>query len=120
MKAVEFVVTGDPAQSRDLAAEILAADGFTMNWLSDWTADAVRGSTTANVLLGGLAQRFKVGLSVTSVPPGQSVVRFDRQNSGLMGGAIGMVRTNNNMKRLKDQFGQAVQARGVLVEVRET
>jgi hypothetical protein len=72
------------------------------------------------VLLGGFAQQFKVGLSVTSLAPGQAVIRFDRQNLGLTGGWLGMIRTNKNMSALKDQFGQAVTARGVFLEVRQT
>jgi hypothetical protein len=37
----------------------------------------------------------------------------------MMGGWLGVVRTNKNMKTLKEQFGQAVTARGIFVDVRE-
>ncbi len=119
VKSVEFVVAGDPTAARDIAAEILGADGFTVTWVDAWSANAVRGKLAANVLLGGFAQQFKVGLSVSSLAQGQSVIRFERQNLGLMGGWIGVMRTNKNMKTLKEQFGQAVTARGIFVDVRE-
>jgi hypothetical protein len=119
MQAVEFVINGDPAVARNTAVGILNADGFTINWTSDWAGEAVKGNTTANVLLGALAQKFVVDLSVTSVGNGQSVIRFDRKNSGWMGGAIGAKRVSNNMKRLRDQFGQAMTQNGMLAGVKE-
>ncbi len=79
----------------------------------------MKGSTAGNVLLGALAQKFVVGLSVTSVGDGQSMIRFDRQNSGWMGGAVGAVRVTRNMKSLRDQFRDAMSARGMLAGVRE-
>ncbi len=119
MQAVEFLIHGDPALARNTAAEILSERGFAVNWASEWSAEAVKGSTAGNVLLGALAQKFVVGLSVTSVGDGQSMIRFDRQNSGWMGGAVGAVRVTRNMKSLRDQFRDAMSARGMLAGVRE-
>jgi hypothetical protein len=120
VQSVEFLVNGDPALARNAAAEILAQRGFKLNWTSDWTASAVRGSTTTNVLLGGFAQKFEVGLSVSSVGNGQTVIRFDRQNRGWMGGAVGAVRVSRNMNELRDQFRDAMSSRGMLAGVQET
>jgi hypothetical protein len=120
MKSVEFLIHGDPGLARNAAAEILAERGFTVTWTTEWSAQAVKGSTTGNVLLGGFAQKFVVGLSVTSANDGQSVVRFDRVNSGWMGGAIGASRVKRNMISLRDQFRDAMSARGMLAGVQET
>lgn len=119
MQSVEFLINGDPSLARNTAAEILAQRGFTLNWTSDWNAMAVKGSTTGNVLLGGFAQKFEVGLSVTSVGNGQSVIRFDRKNKGWMGGAVGAVRVTRNMNELRDQFRDAMSTRGMLAGVQE-
>jgi hypothetical protein len=120
MKSVEFLIHGDPGLARNAAAEILAQHGFTVTWASDWSAQAVKGSTAGNVLLGGFAQKFVVGLSVTSANDGQSIVRLDRGNSGWMGGAIGASRVKKNMTNLRDEFGNAMSARGMLAGVHET
>jgi hypothetical protein len=119
VQAVEFLIHGDPALARNTAAEILNERGFAVNWSTEWSAEAVKGSTTGNLLLGPLAQKFVVGLSVTSVGSGQSMIRFDRQNSGWMGGAIGASRVSRNMKALRDEFRDAMSARGMLANVRE-
>ncbi len=119
MQAVEFLIHGDPALARNTAVEILGERGFTINWTTEWSAEAVRGSTAGNLLLGALAQKFVVGLSVTSVGDGQSMIRFDRQNSGWMGGAIGAMRVTRNMKALRDEFRDAMSTRGMLAGVRE-
>ena len=120
VQSVEFLINGDPSLARNAAAEILAQRGFTLSWASDWNATAVKGSTTGNVLLGGFAQKFEVGLSVTSVGNGQSVIRFDRKNRGWMGGAVGAVRVTRNMNELRDQFRDAMSTRGMLAGVQET
>lgn len=119
MQSVEFLINGDPSLARNTAAEILGQRGFTLTWTSDWNATAVRGSTTGNVLLGGFAQKFEVGLSVTSVGNGQSVIRFDRKNRGWMGGAVGAMRVTRNMNELRDQFRDAMSTRGMLAGVQE-
>ncbi|MGO9343563.1 MAG: hypothetical protein ACLP6E_13755 [Acidimicrobiales bacterium] len=119
MQAVEFLIHGDPALARNTAAEILGERGFAVNWATEWSAEAVKGNTAGNVLLGALAQKFVVGLSVTSVGDGQSMIRFDRQNSGWMGGAVGAMRVSRNMNSLRDQFRDAMSARGMLAGVRE-
>ena len=120
LQSVEFLINGDPSLARNTAAEILAQRGFTLSWASDWNATAVRGSTAGNVLLGAFAQKFEVGLSVSSVGNGQSVIRFDRKNRGWMGGAIGAVRVARNMTELRDQFRDAMTTRGMLAGVQET
>jgi hypothetical protein len=119
MQAVEFLVNGDPIVARNTAAGILQSRGFNINWSSDWAGVAVKGNTAANVLLGPLAEKFVVGIQVSSTGPGQSVIRFERRNSGWIGGAIGARRVSNNMKALRDQFGQAMTENGMLAEVKE-
>jgi hypothetical protein len=119
VQAVEFLIHGDPVLARNTAAEVLGERSFSVNWTTEWSAEAVKGSTTGNLLLGAFAQKFVVGLSVTSVGAAQSMIRFDRQNSGWMGGAIGAARVSRNMKALRDEFRDAMSARGMLAGVRE-
>jgi len=119
VQSIQFVVNGDPALARDTASQILAERGFTLNWASEWSAQATKGSTAGMLLIGGLAQRFRVGLSVTSVGNGQSMIEFTRENTGWTGGAIGAVRVKRNMEALRDHFRDAMTARGMLAGVQE-
>jgi hypothetical protein len=119
-KAVEFVLDGDPAHAKEAAVQALEGRKFRCNWSDDWTAVAERGSKKANMIAGAAAQYFKVGLSVRSADTGHSIVRLEKQSTGLMGGAIGAARTSNNMKKLRDELTETFTQVGVLVERRET
>jgi hypothetical protein len=120
VQSVQFLINGDPAVARDAASQVLAERGFQLNWTSEWSAEAHKGSTAGVVLVGGLAQTFKVGLVVTSVGNGQSMIEFKRENTGWSGGLLGASRVKKNMNALRDQFSQAMTARGMLAGVKET
>ena len=119
-KAIEFVLNGDPAHAKAAAAQALEGRKFTMTWTDDWTGIAERGSKVGNLVAGAAAQYFKVGLAVRSADTGHSIVRLEKQSSGWMGGAIGAARTNNNMKRLRDELTETFTQVGVLVERRDS
>ena len=116
---VDFVVTGDPGSARATVERALAQRQFKMTWLDDWTGIAERGSKVAYMLLGALAQYFKVGVRLMAVAPGETIVRIERQSSGLMGGAIGSARTTKNMASLRSELEATFVAAGVLRSVNE-
>ena len=58
---------------------------------------------------------MKVDVSIHSVPGSDaSLVRVSRGNSGAMGGAIGVARTNKNMATLFTELQQTFDGAGVL------
>jgi hypothetical protein len=116
---VDFVVTGDPASARATVEQALAGRRFRMSWHDDWTGFAERGSKVAYMLVGALAQYFKVGVRLMAVTPGETIVRIERQSSGLMGGAIGTARTTKNMASLRSELEATFVAAGVLRSVNE-
>lgn len=117
MEYSEFTLIGDPARARATVAEALTARKFKLAWSDDWTATAERGSKVANALLGAFAQYFKVDVKIRSAPTaGQSIVRVERGSRGFMGGAIGVSRTNKNMRTLHDELHATFQTAGVLVD----
>ncbi|MFZ0664378.1 MAG: hypothetical protein WAM97_01390 [Acidimicrobiales bacterium] len=120
MQSVQFLINGDPAVARDAATQILTERGFRLDWTSEWAAEAHKGSKAGVVLVGGLAQTFKVGLAVTSAGNNQSMIEFKRENTGWSGGLIGASRVKKNMNTLRDEFTQAMTARGMLAGVKET
>ncbi len=116
---VDFVVTGDPGSARATVEQALAGRRFRMSWHDDWTGMAERGSKVAYMLVGALAQYFKVGVRLMAVAPGETIVRIERQSSGLMGGAIGSARTTKNMASLRSELEATFVAAGVLRSVNE-
>lgn len=115
MDVVEFFLVGDPQRAKSTVAEALESRKFRLKWAGEWDAVAERGNMVANVLLGALAQYFKVGVSVRSAESGTSVVRIEKSSRGWMGGAIGAHRTTKNFEALRGELDATFRAAGVLV-----
>ena len=120
LKYIDFRVTGDPAMARATVERALTERGFKISWTDDWSGVAERGNKVANVLVGALAQYFKVGLRLMSEGQAQTVVRIERLSSGWAGGFIGASRTNRNFSNLKSELGATFAGAGVLVDVSES
>lgn len=116
---VEFALQGDPARAKATVVQALEARKFKLKWADDWTGVAERGNKILNALFGAFAQYFKVDLSVRSAQDGTSIVRVDKTSKGVMGGAVGMVRTNKNMASLREELEATFAAAGVLQGVNE-
>jgi hypothetical protein len=119
VKTIEFLVTGDPAAARSAAVEALESRKFRITWNDEWQGTAERGKKWLYAVAGAMAQYFKVGLSVFSADAGQSVIRLDKSSSGMMGGAIGVARTNKNFTALRDELSAIFTEQGILVGVKE-
>lgn len=112
-QAVEFVIKGNPAAARDLAATILTSAGFNLDWVDEWGANAVSGTATANTLGDDFGTGFQVGMRVTLHTEG-SKVRFDRMGSSFLGGFRGGAKMAKNMQALGERFAGAARAEGFL------
>lgn len=119
MRSIDIVIRCEPAAAKEAATSALESRKFRINWKDDWTAVAERGNKIANALAGAFAQYFKVGLSLHSGSPGETIVHFEQSSSGAMGGVIGVKRTRKNMETLRDEVSAAFQDKGLLVSVNE-
>lgn len=119
MKYVDVAVRLDAQAARDRAAQELAARKFKVAWQDEWYGLAERGNKVANIFLGALAQYFKFGVRVMGAEGDVTVVRFEKLSSGMAGGLIGMSRTENQLKGLRDDFARAFDSAGLLSGVSE-
>ena len=55
MAGYRFIVSGDPVKARDTIYSALVTQGFTLQQIDDWSANAERGSAGASIALGALA-----------------------------------------------------------------
>jgi hypothetical protein len=120
VKTIEFVVTGDPTAARAAVVKALESRKFRLDWSGEWQGTAERGKKWLNALAGAFAQYFKVELNVFSAEQGQSVIRLEKSSSGMMGGAVGVARTNKNFTALRDELSPVFSEQGILVGVRES
>ena len=116
---IDFIVTGDPVTARATAEQALVSRKFEVTWQDQWAGTAERGSKVANVLVGALAQHFKVGVRIMSAEAGETAVRIERQSKGYAGGVIGVARTNKNMAALRVELEGIFAGAGVLRGVKE-
>ncbi|MGB8861098.1 MAG: hypothetical protein WCC60_17705 [Ilumatobacteraceae bacterium] len=119
MNAVEFVVVGDANRAKATVIEALENRKFRLSWSTEWDAVAERGNKFANVLVGALAQYFKVGLVVRSGPNGEGIIRLDKSSKGYMGGAVGAHRTTKNFDGLAADLEATFRTAGVLVNAQQ-
>jgi hypothetical protein len=119
MNAVEFIVAGDASRAKATVIEALQSRKFKLTWSGEWDAVAERGNKFANVLVGALAQYFKVGLVVRTGPDGNGVIRLDKSSKGYMGGAVGAHRTTKNFDALAADLEATFRTAGVLVHAQQ-
>jgi hypothetical protein len=120
MKTINFIIIGEPAAAREVATSVLTSRSFRINWTSEFSATAERGSKVGNALAGALAQYYKVGVSVTAGAPGQTVLRVQQLSSGAMGSVVGVIRTKAAFGALRKELEAALTGAGVLVTVSES
>ncbi len=115
MEYFEIQLTGDPARVKATVQQALEAKKFRVEWTEEWSGRAERGNKVANALAGALAQYFLVEVAIGSIPDSTaSLVRVSRGSRGYLGGAIGVSRTNKNMRALFDELQATFSAAGVL------
>lgn len=118
MTAINFVVAGDVARAKTTAVQALEEKGFRLKWDDEWTATAEKGSKARTALLGGFSQYINLKLEVRSgQAPEQSVIRLIQGSKGVMGGALGVAKTNKARNQLRDELTTTFQRAGVLVNV---
>jgi hypothetical protein len=115
----DFFISGDHDAAKTLIGDALTAEGFTITMNVDGGFHAVRGSTAATVLWGGLAGKklhmaFDTQFFVDD--KGQLVARLSRDLAvgALKGGAIGATKTANAFEATSHAVGTALTNAGVL------
>jgi hypothetical protein len=117
VKYTDFYLSGDPGSARTTVEEALRERKFQVSWEDDWSGIAVRGKKGVNIALGAIAQYFKVGITLMSAAPGQTIVRIERLSSGWAGGAIGASRTTRMLAGLTSELESTFARAGVLQRV---
>ncbi|SKB00341.1 hypothetical protein SAMN06295879_2989 [Agreia bicolorata] len=115
----DFFIAGDHDAAKTIIGNALTAEGFTITINTDGGFHAVRGSTAATVLWGGLAGK-KLHMSFDTQffvdDRGQLVARLKRDLAvgALKGGAIGATKTANAFEATSHAIGTALTNAGVL------
>ena len=118
MAGYRFIVSGDPVKARDTIYSALVTQGFTLQQIDDWSANAERGSAGASIALGALAgkkgRHVKLHVACQSSPEGLAIV-LTQGTSGASGGLIGMSQAENLYSDIYNAVGGAFQNAGVFV-----
>ena len=118
MKGHQFIVSGDALMARDTVYTTLTNQGFTLNPIDDWNADAERGSAGASIAFGAFTgkkgRHVKVHIACQSTPTGLSIT-LTQGTSGASGGLIGVKQAEGIYSDIYNTVGAAFQNAGILI-----
>jgi hypothetical protein len=116
----DIFLSGDQLAAKELVARVVGEQGFTIVLNPNGSLSVKRGSSTATVLLGGLAGKnlqMTFFIEYLSGSDGSLDARLSRNTAAgaLKGGALGASRTNNAFVDLVNGIAAAAQAAGTFV-----
>jgi len=120
----DYFITGDHTAARDLIADSLTEQGFTVEAAETGNFVIKRGSMGATVWLGAMAgKNFHVSFTVEFFvdPEGRLVARLNRNmaNGVLKGGALGASKTDTAFVDTANTLAAALSDAGVLASTLE-
>lgn len=93
----------EPARVRQVLIDVLAERGYQATCPSDWSVEAVKGSMSRNVLLGGFGQRMDLRFDLFADPVSGVIVDagvHEQASALVLGGAVGAMRTGSEISAI--------------------
>ena len=117
-KYADLVVKGSVDNVKNLAQQAFATNGFSVNWLSPMSGRAEKGSRSANIALGVLAQHYAVDFQISPAAEG-GTLRLIKSGSGMAGGLLGMRKVNKQFDLLSDTLSSWFKQQGFLLSLKK-
>ncbi len=118
MPSVDYFLTGQPDAARAALAAALQEHGFEVTTNPDGTWAVARGNATLTAFVGALAGRSKQRLVYAMHffdHQGTLVARFFRESgAGVLGGAVGLARSNSVFTEVSEAVAARLQGQGLL------
>ncbi len=120
---IEFVLTGDQTNAKNVVLGAVGSQGFAAAAKDDWNFDLTRGSNGLSIAFGALAGkkfflRFSLGFSVDAEKNLVARLSRDTASSAIRGGVLGATRASNSFQELADAIGTATTQAGVFASNR--
>jgi hypothetical protein len=113
--SVKFQVTGSVDEVRPLLEQALQPGGFRFTWANAADGITEKGSRNKALLLGILAPHYKYRILLHPQQDGTVIVDLGLANTGLTGGAVGVVKVRRKLDEVGRTLQTAFQANGTLV-----
>lgn len=95
----DLVLAGDAAGHRELLRQMLAGQGWVMQWdPAGWSGTATKGNKIANFLFGAFAQYHELRFGFATLADGSTGLTVYRTGDGCMGGLYGMYKVKKSFK----------------------
>jgi len=117
-KYADIVVKGALDNIRNLTHQAFMSNGFDVSWESQTKGKAEKGSKGANIMLGVLAQHYKVEFEIFPASEG-GTLRLVKVGSGAAGGLLGMRKVNKQFDLLSDTLSSWFKQQGVLIGMKK-
>ncbi len=103
----------DGPTAREVIAGVFAAHDYTIDWTTDWSGAAERGSKGKSIALGAMAKTFMRMLIRISSLEGGVAIAIASDTTGMSGGLIGVRRTSKEFVQIEADLRSAFEQRGV-------
>ena len=95
----DLVLAGDAGEHRELLRDLLADEGWVMQWdPSGWGGTATKGNKIANFLFGAFAQYHEMRFGFVTLADRSTGLTVFRAGDGCMGGLYGMYKVKKSFQ----------------------
>ena len=109
----DIFVKGEAQSIRQTVQNIFNHNNFKIEWQTQFSGIAKRGSKGANFALGCLAQYYEINFSIYQTQNEDIAIRLIRSNIGMLGGAIGAHKVGKQFSEVVNMLSNTFYQMGI-------
>ncbi|HTY47517.1 MAG TPA: hypothetical protein VMB46_07620 [Methanomassiliicoccales archaeon] len=113
MDSTDIFVNGSAENVRQAVLKAFEYNQFKVQWQTETSGVASKGSKGKNLALGALAQYYEIGFQIITTPDASLALRLTKTNSGWAGGALGAHKVKKQYEDLTNGLSSYFQAQGI-------
>ena len=113
MSYTDIIVTGSPENARQAAQQAFEYNKFKVQWQSEFTGKATKGSKGMNIAVGAFAQYYEIDFQIMSMNDGNIALRLIQSNTGWAGGVIGARKVKKQYEDIVNGLSSYFQGQGI-------
>jgi hypothetical protein len=113
MEFTDIFVAGASGNVKQAVQHAFEFNKFAVQWQSEFSGKASKGSKGANIALGAFAQYYEIDFQIMTAPDNSTVLRLVKSTSGWAGGAIGAHKVKKQYAEIVDGLSNYFQSQGL-------
>lgn len=111
----DIFVKGSLDEIKHTTENIFISNNFRVEWYSDFSGKAKRGSKVGNFAVGSIAQYYEIDFQIYTAPNKDIGIRISRSNIGLLGGAWGVHKVKKQFLSIVDMLTNQFYEMGLFI-----